>query len=58
MNVFLACPAKMLPTQGLKTVRLPVLAGSVQVKLVMFMTGLFAFKYGRFVLTACVEVDS
>ena len=32
--------------------------GSVQVRLVMFMTGLIGFKYGRFVLMACLEVES
>ena len=31
---------------------------SVQVRSVMFMTGPFAFKIGRFVLKACLEVES
>ena len=42
LYVFLACPAEILPTLQLKTRRLPVLKGSVQVRSVMFMTGLFA----------------
>ena len=41
LYVFLACPAEMLLTLWLKTGRLSVLTGSVQVRLVMFMTGLF-----------------
>ena len=50
-----ACPAEMFPTLWLKTRRLSVLKESVQVKLVMFMTGQFSFKYGRFLCTACRE---
>ena len=56
--LFLACPAEMLQTQWLKTGRLPILTGSDQVILIMYMTGLFPFKYGQFVLMGCQEVES
>ena len=56
--VFLACPTEMLPTLRLKIGRLPILRGSVQLRLVMFMTGLFALKYGRLAFTAFLEVES
>ena len=46
LSVFLACPAEILSTLWLNTWTLPVLMGSVKVRLVMFETGLFAFKYG------------
>ena len=52
------CPVEMLPTLQLKTGRLPILMGSVQARSVMFMAGLFAFKYGWLVLMACLEVES
>ena len=35
LSIFLACPAEVLPTQWLKTERLPILMGSVQVRSVM-----------------------
>ena len=54
-DVFLVCPAEMLLTLWLKTWRLPVLTGSDQVRLVMFTTGRFCVKYGRFVSTAVVK---
>ena len=54
--MFLACSAEMLPTPWLKTLRLLVLMGSDSVRLVMFTTGRFPFKYGRFVYMACREV--
>ena len=58
--VFPACPAEMLPTLWLNTERLPVLTGRIQVRLVMFTTGLLTIKYGRLVLVlmACLEVES
>ena len=31
--------------------------GSVQVRSVMFMTGLFVFRYGQLMLMACLEVE-
>ena len=37
---------------------LPVFTESVQGRLVMFTTGLFAFKYGPLVLMACLLVES
>ena len=58
LYVFPACPAEMLTTLRLKTGRFPVLMGSDQIRLFMFMTGLFSFKYGRFVLMTCLEVES
>ena len=58
LYVFPACPAEMLPTLQLKTGRLPVLTGSVHVRLVRFTAGVFALKYGQFVLRACLEVES
>ena len=39
-----ACPAEMLPTLGLKRRRLPILMGSLQVRSVMFVTGIFCFQ--------------
>ena len=47
LYVFPACPADMLPTLWWKTGRLPISMESVQVRSVMFTTGLFTFKYGR-----------
>ena len=38
--------------------KLPVLMGSVQVRLVMFTTGWFVFKYSELVFTAFLEEDS
>ena len=58
LYVFPACLAEMLLTLQWKTGRLPVVTGSVQVRSVMFMTGLFAFKCGQFVLMACLKVES
>ena len=49
LHVFPSCPAEMLPTLRLKTGRLIVLTGSVQIRSVMFKTGLYAFKYGQLV---------
>ena len=46
----------MLPTLWLETWILPILMGSDQVMLVIFMTGSFPFKYGQFVSTTCWEV--
>ena len=57
LYVFPTCPAEMLLTKRLKTVILSVLTGSVQFRSVMFMTGLLAFKYGRLVKPACLEVE-
>ena len=48
----------MLPPLRLKTGRLSVLTGSDQIRLVMFMTGRFAFKYSQFWCIACREVVS
>ena len=56
--MFPACHAEMLRTLWLKTWELPVLTGSVQVRLVMFTTGQCLFKYGRLVCAACWEVES
>ena len=50
-DVFLTCPVEMLPTLQLKTGRLPVLMGSLQVRLVMFMTGLLSSAGSKFVFT-------
>ena len=57
-DVLPACPAEMLTTLQLKTGRLPVLMGIVEVRSEMFVTGQFPFKYGWFVCMACGEVDS
>ena len=57
-DVFQACPAEMLPTLQLKTGRHPVLMESVQVRLVMFTTGLFPSKDSRLAWTACQVVES
>ena len=51
--LFQACHVEMLPTLQLKTGKLPVLVENVQVRTVMFTTGLFTFKYGQFVCMAC-----
>ena len=51
-----ASPAEMLMTLQSKTWRLPILTGTDQVRLVMFKTVQFAFKYSRFVYMACQEV--
>ena len=56
--MFPACPVEMLPTLWLKTWRLPVFIGSVQVRLVMFTTGMFPFKYRQLVCKAYREVES
>ena len=45
LYVFTACPVEMLPTLRLKNAILPILTGTVQVRLVIFTTGPFAFKY-------------
>ena len=55
-DVFMACPAVMLLTLIPKSWRLPLLRGSDQVKLGLFSTALFAFKYGWFVTMACCGV--
>ena len=55
---FAACPAEMLPTLRLQTGRLPILTGSVLVRSVMFMTDQFVFKYGQFIFTDCLAVES
>ena len=53
LYVFPACLAEILLTLWLKTERLAILTGSVQVRSVMF-----PFKYRQFVLTACLEGES